>query len=210
MSSSMSGPTCHPQSLSLSSTRRRLEQGRRRPELGRRLTAAGAGREAEQSSSSAGSKAEQQHARPGSPEAGGGQAVAAGPHPQQHALLPQPPRLERRRRCQEHAGSARRCQGSAEQRRRRWRRWVIAEAAPVWAGLAVRGGGARSVVVAPSKTKTAGGGEAAVARGWCSHGRCGRAQWQRPSVATTWCGGGEGREVASGGGEWPDGKAFFC
>jgi hypothetical protein len=102
MSSSMSGPTCHPQSLSLSSTRRRLEQGRRRPELGRRLTAAGAGREAEQSSSSAGSKAEQQHARPGSPEAGGGQAVAAGPHPQQHALLPQPPRLERRRRCQEH------------------------------------------------------------------------------------------------------------
>ncbi|EAZ12249.1 hypothetical protein OsJ_02135 [Oryza sativa Japonica Group] len=92
----------------------------------------------------------------------------------------------------EKAGAARKCRGSAGQRRRRWRRWVVAEAAPVRAG-------ARSVVVVSSKTKTAvvavairsaemeaggadsRGGEVAVARGWCSRGRCGRAWWQRPS-----------------------------
>uniref|UniRef100_A0A0E0A023 Uncharacterized protein n=1 Tax=Oryza glumipatula TaxID=40148 RepID=A0A0E0A023_9ORYZ len=53
------------------------------------------------------------------------------------------------------------------------------------------------------------GGKAAVARGWCSRGRCGPAWRQRPSVATAWRGGGEGKEVAGGGGEWPDGRTFF-
>uniref|UniRef100_A0A0D3EPW3 Uncharacterized protein n=1 Tax=Oryza barthii TaxID=65489 RepID=A0A0D3EPW3_9ORYZ len=108
----------------------------------------------------------------------------------------------------------------AAPRRRRWRRWVVAEAAPVRAG-------ARSVVVASSKTKTAvvavairsaemeaggadsRGGEVAVARGWCSRGRCGRAWWQRPSVTMAWRGGGEGKVVAGNGGEWPDGRPFF-
>uniref|UniRef100_A0A0E0PNB5 Uncharacterized protein n=1 Tax=Oryza rufipogon TaxID=4529 RepID=A0A0E0PNB5_ORYRU len=53
------------------------------------------------------------------------------------------------------------------------------------------------------------GGEAAVARGWCSRGRCGRAWRQRPSVATAWRGGGEVKEVVGGGGEWPDERTFF-
>uniref|UniRef100_A0A0D3EN42 Uncharacterized protein n=1 Tax=Oryza barthii TaxID=65489 RepID=A0A0D3EN42_9ORYZ len=53
------------------------------------------------------------------------------------------------------------------------------------------------------------GGEVAVARGWCSRRRCSRARWQRPSMATAWCSGGEGKEVAGSGGEWPDGRPFF-
>uniref|UniRef100_A0A0E0Q7Z3 Uncharacterized protein n=1 Tax=Oryza rufipogon TaxID=4529 RepID=A0A0E0Q7Z3_ORYRU len=49
-------------------------------------------------------------------------------------------------------------------------------------GGAARRAGAHSVVVAPSKTKTAGGGEEAMARGWCSRRRCGRA-WRWLGVA---------------------------
>uniref|UniRef100_A0A0E0B895 DUF834 domain-containing protein n=1 Tax=Oryza glumipatula TaxID=40148 RepID=A0A0E0B895_9ORYZ len=45
------------------------------------------------------------------------------------------------------------------------------------------------------------GGEAVVARGWCSRGRCGRTRRQWPSVATAWRGGGEVKEVACGGGK---------